>query len=69
MKIVLKHGNQLYFTVCPYCHCEFLYDYMDTDFTENSDGTYSNKVQCPECSSFIQEKGKRYNNEITNIEI
>ena len=62
MKIILKHGTALYHIHCPVCHCEFLYDPIDITLMENKDHrTYSEKVECPECGSWIGATRKKYN--------
>lgn len=61
MTIVLEHGNQFYVTTCCYCNCKFLYQHTDTSFMKNyEDNTYSTKVQCPECKSYISHPKQRY---------
>ena len=60
---VLKHGKNFYHKICDICGCEFLYQGIDVKLTINDDQiTYSSKVQCPDCGTWIKADKKSYNN-------
>lgn len=67
---VLKHGKTFYHKICDKCGCEFIYQHYDMSLKLNDNQkTYSYKVCCPDCKTYVKADKKIYNENINETVI